>query len=134
MSQITSDDCNRCDLETVNDPHDSQYVWINWRDLENKTNLDWRHIFNKYKDSSTQKRRIDLIPNTMFQHHRLFVRNDFFEKIIMNYGVASLETLNLEEKLGLCNYDNIPNWVDKNKFKKILAIADNSKISYGKID
>lgn len=70
----------------------------------------------------------------MFQHHRLFVRNDFFEKIIMNYGVASLETLNLEEKLGLCNYDNIPNWVDKNKFKKILAIADNSKISYGKID
>ena len=29
MSQITSDDCNRCDLETVNDPHDSQYFWIN---------------------------------------------------------------------------------------------------------
>ena len=32
--EITIDNCYKCDLETINDPNNSQYFWINRRDLE----------------------------------------------------------------------------------------------------
>ena len=34
MLEITIDNCYKCDLETINDPNNSQYFWINRRDLE----------------------------------------------------------------------------------------------------
>ena len=33
MLEIT-DNCYKCDLETINDPNNSQYFWINRRDFE----------------------------------------------------------------------------------------------------
>ena len=37
MLEITIDNCFKCDLERINDPNNSQYFWINRRDLEIKT-------------------------------------------------------------------------------------------------
>ena len=67
MLEITIDNCYKCDLETINDPHNSQYFWINRRDLEIDTKCNWQVIFDKYKDLSTQKYRKELTPNIKFQ-------------------------------------------------------------------
>ena len=80
MLKITIDNCNKCDIETINDPNNSQYFWINRRDLEIETICDWEAIFDKYKDSSTQKCRKDLTPNITFQCNKIFVRNNFLKK------------------------------------------------------
>ena len=37
MSEITIDNCYKCDLETIIDPNNSQYFCINRRDLEIET-------------------------------------------------------------------------------------------------
>ena len=37
MLEVTIDNCYKCDLETINDPNNSQYFWINKRDLEIET-------------------------------------------------------------------------------------------------
>ena len=34
MLEITIDSCHKCGLETIIDPINSQYFWINRRDLE----------------------------------------------------------------------------------------------------
>ena len=41
MLEITIDNCNKCNLETINDPNNSQYLWINKRDLEIETKRNW---------------------------------------------------------------------------------------------
>ena len=82
MLEITIDNCYKCDLETINDPNNSQYFWINRRDLEIETKSNWQAIFNKCKDSSTQKYRKELTPNITSQPNKIFKRNDLFEKII----------------------------------------------------
>ena len=51
MLEITIDNSYKCDLETITDPNNSQYFWINRRDLE----IEIKHIFDKYKDLLTQK-------------------------------------------------------------------------------
>ena len=40
MLEITIDNCHKCDTETINDPNNSQYFWINIRvlEIENKRN------------------------------------------------------------------------------------------------
>ena len=53
MLEITRDNCCNCDLETINDPNNSQYFWINRRYLEIETKHNWQVIFEKYKDLST---------------------------------------------------------------------------------
>ena len=55
MLEITIDNCYECDLETINDPNNSQYFWINRGDFEIETKRNWQVIFDKYKDLSTQK-------------------------------------------------------------------------------
>ena len=55
MLEIAIDHCYKCDLETINDPNNSQYFWINRRDLKIETKRNWQAIFDKYKDLSTQK-------------------------------------------------------------------------------
>ena len=40
-----------------NDPNNSQYFWINTRDLEIETKRNWQVIFDKCRDSSSQKYR-----------------------------------------------------------------------------
>ena len=37
MLEITIGNCYKCDLETINDPNNCQYFWINRRDLEIET-------------------------------------------------------------------------------------------------
>ena len=37
MLEITIDSCNKCEMEIVNDPNNSQYFWINRRGLEIET-------------------------------------------------------------------------------------------------
>ena len=50
MLEITIDNCYKCDLETIIDPNNSQYFWINSRDLEIESKPNWQVIFNKCKD------------------------------------------------------------------------------------
>ena len=50
MLEITIHNCSKCDLETINDPKNSQYFWINRRDLETETKHNWQVIFDKYKE------------------------------------------------------------------------------------
>ena len=107
MLEITIGNCYKCDLETINDPNDSQYFWINRRDLQIETKRNWQAIFDKCKDSSTQKYRKELTPNITFQPNKIFVRNDLFEKIIKSCKATNLEFLKLKEKLGLCRYEDI---------------------------
>ena len=78
-----------------------------WRDLEIETKSNWQAIFDKCKDSSTQKYRKELTPNITFQPNKIFVRNDLFEKIIKSCKATNLEFLKLKEKLGLCFYEDV---------------------------
>ena len=83
MLEITTDNCYKCDLETINDPNNSQYFWINKKDLEIETKRNWQVIFDKYKDLSTQNYRRELTPKIIiFQPNKIIVRNDLFEKVI----------------------------------------------------
>ena len=93
MLEITIGNFYKCDLETINDPNNSQYFWINRRDLEIETKSNWQVIFDKYKDPSTQKYRKELTPNITFQTNKKFVRNNLFEKIIKSCKVTNLEFL-----------------------------------------
>ena len=104
MLEITIDSCYKCDLETINDPNNSQYFLINRRDLEIEIKRNWQVIFDKYKDLSTQKYRKELTPNITFQPNKIFVRNDLFEKIIKSCKATNLEFSKLREKLGFCIY------------------------------
>ena len=47
MLEITIGSCYKCDLETINHPNNSQYFWINRRDLEIETKRNWQAIFDK---------------------------------------------------------------------------------------
>ena len=107
MLEITIENCNKCYIETNIDPNNSQHVWINRGDLEIESKRNWQAIFDKCKDSSRQKYRKELTPNITFQPNKIFVRNDLFEKIIKSCKATNLEFLKLQEKLGLCLYEDI---------------------------
>ena len=107
MLEITIDNCHKCDLETIIDPNNSQYFWINRRDLEIESKRNWQAIFDKWKASSRQKYRKELTPSITFQPNKIFVRNDLFEKIIKSCKATNLEFLKLKEKLALCLYEDI---------------------------
>ena len=104
MLQITRKNCYKCDLETIIN-NDSQYFWINLRDFEADTKSKWLNIFNKQGNSSTLKYRIELTPNIKFQPNRIFVRNDLFEQIIKSCKATNIEFTMLQEKLGICSYE-----------------------------
>ena len=82
MLEITRKNCYKCDLETIIDPNDSQYFWVNLKDFEVETKRNWRNIFNKHGDSSTLKYKKELTPSIQFQPDRIFPRNYLFERII----------------------------------------------------
>ena len=60
----------------INYPKNSQYFWINRRDLEIETKRNCQAIFDKCKDFSTQKYGTGLTPNITLQSDKIFVRND----------------------------------------------------------
>ena len=109
MLEITIGNCHKCDLETIIDQNNSQYFWINRRDLKIESKHNWQAIFDKYKDPSSQKYREELTPNITFQPNKIFVRKDLFEKIIKFCKTANLGFLKLKEKPGLCLYEDICN-------------------------
>ena len=96
MLEITIDKCHECDIETINDPNNSQYFWINRRGLGIESKCNWQAIFNKCKGSSRQKYREELTPNITFQLNKIFVRNDLFEKRIKSCKATNLELLKLK--------------------------------------
>ena len=98
MLEITIGNCNKCNLETIIDPNNSQHFWINRRHLEIETKHNWQAIFDKCKDSSTQKHRKELTPNITFEPNKIFVRNTLFEKIIKSCKANNLEFLKLKKK------------------------------------
>ena len=53
MLEITIGNCNKCNLETIIDPNNSQHFRINRRHLKIETKHNWQAIFDKCKDSST---------------------------------------------------------------------------------
>ena len=55
----------------------------------------------------TQKYRKELTPNITFQPNKIFVRNDLFAKIIKSCQATNLELLKLQEKIGLCLFEDI---------------------------
>ena len=67
MLEIIIDNCRKCDLETIIDSNNSQYFWINRRDLEIESKCNWQVIFDKYKDSASQKHRKELTTNITFR-------------------------------------------------------------------
>ena len=93
MLEIRIGNCYKCDLETINDPKNSQYFWISRRYLEIETEHNWQVIFHKYKDLSTQKYRKKLTPSITFQHNKVFVRNDLFEKKILKVVKQLIQNL-----------------------------------------
>ena len=96
MLEIILGNCYKCGLEEINDPNNSQYFWINRRDLEIETKCNWEVIFDTYKDLSTQKYGRELTPNITFQPNKIFVRNDLFEKVIKSCKRTNLEFLKLK--------------------------------------
>ena len=72
--------------------------------MEIETKSNWHVIFDKYKE---------LTPNITFQPHKIFLRNDLFEKIIKSCKATNLELLKPKEKLDLCLYEDI---CDKQEF------------------
>ena len=101
MLEITIDNCNKCDLETISDPNNSQYFWINRRDLESETKRNWQAIFDKCKDSSSQEYRKELTPNITFLPNKIFLRNDLFEKIIKSCKATNLDISNEQELISM---------------------------------
>ena len=97
MLEITIDNCYKCDLETIIDPNNSQYFWINRRDSEIESKRNWQAIFDKRKDSSRRKYRKELTPNITFQPNKIFVRNHLFEKLIKICKRTNSEFLKLKK-------------------------------------
>ena len=97
MLEITTDNCHKCDLETIIDLNNSQNVWIDRRDVEIESKRNWQAIFGKCKDSSRQKYKKELTPNIPFQPNKIFVRNNLFEKITKSCKATTLELLKLKK-------------------------------------
>ena len=117
MLEITSKNCFKCDLETIIINNNSQYFWINLKDFEVETKSKWLNIFNKYGNSSTLKYRRELTPNIKFQPDRIFIRNDLFKQIIKTCKATNIEFTMLNEKLGICPYEENYN---KKSFDELL--------------
>ena len=58
MFEITIDNCHKCDIETINDPNNSQYFWINRRDFEIETKRNWQVIFDRLLLTQKYRRKL----------------------------------------------------------------------------
>ena len=115
MLEITSKNCYKYDLET-NIDNNSQYFWINLRDFEVETESKWLNIFNKHGNKSPLKYRREITPDIKFQTDRIFVRNDVFEHVIKGCKATNKGFLLINEKLGICIYEE--NYYEEEIMKK----------------
>ena len=80
ISEITSKNCYKCDLETTID-NNSQYFWINLREFEvNETERKWFNIFNKHGKQVIKSCKTTNIEFTMLKKNSAYV---FMKKIII---------------------------------------------------
>ena len=98
-------------------------IWINLRDFEVETEPKWLNIFNKHDNKSTLKYRREITPGVKVQTDKIFVRNDLFEQVIKSCNSTNKEFLMLQEKLGICLYEE--NYSTEN----IIQTQDNTKVS-----
>ena len=75
MLEITSQNCYKCDLETIIDSN-GEYFWINLRDFEVETKSKRLNIFNKDGNKSTLKYRREITQGIKVQTDKIFLRND----------------------------------------------------------
>ena len=47
--EMAIENCHKCDMETINDSNNSQYFWINRRDLEIESKRNWQAICDNVK-------------------------------------------------------------------------------------
>ena len=71
-------------LETINNPNNNQYSWINRRELEIETKRNWQVIFDKYKDLLTQNYRRELNQVYVFVKKFVIKKSLFFMLKISN--------------------------------------------------
>ena len=122
MLEITSNNCYKCDLETIIDSN-RQYFWINLRDFEVETESKWLNIFNKYGKKSTLKYRREITPDIKVQADKIFVRNDLFEQVIKSCKATNIEFTILKEKLSICLYEEIIQIQDNTEVPSIKEIS-----------
>ena len=73
MLQISKEEYEKCEVEIIGN---GKYFWVNRKDLEVESDVDnCTQIFDKC-DPKKQK----YMPDTKFQQHRVFARNDLVEK------------------------------------------------------
>ena len=90
MLEITSKNCDKCDLETIIDSN-GQWFWINLWDFEVETESKWLNTFNKHGNKSTLKYKREIKSDIKFQTDRIFVRNDLFEQVIKSCKATNKE-------------------------------------------
>ena len=90
--------------------------------METETESKWLNIFNKHGNKSTLKYRRESTPNIKFQAYRIFVRNDLFEQVIKSCKATNIEFIMLQEKLGICLYEE--NYYEE----RIIQIQDEKPI------
>ena len=135
MFEITSENCYKCDLETIIDSN-GEYFWINLRDFEIETESKWLNIFNNHGNKSTLKDRREITPGIKVQTDKLFVRNDLFEQVIKSCKATNKEFLMLKEKLGICFFKENYYTEDITQTQdtiKVPSIKEISKVSNKKL-
>ena len=75
MLQIIKEIYLKCEIEVIGK---GRYFWINRKNLEVESDVNWRQIFDKC-DPKKRKYRQELTPNAKYQRCRVFVRNDLVE-------------------------------------------------------
>ena len=120
MLEITSKNCYKYGLETIID-NNSQYFWINLRDLEVGPVSKWLNIFNKHSNKSTLKYIREITPGIKVQADKILVRNDLFEQVIKSCKATNIEFTMLKEKLGICLYE------ENHYTEEIIQTQDNTE-------
>ena len=129
--EITIDNCQKCHLETIIDPNNSQYFWVNRRDLEIERRKS-EEIFKEEKiftqHDVENKQLKEEKEQLRKENEQLRKNNKVKDATIKESKKKPMEIKILKEDKNTTDYH--PNWFDKNEFQKMLAIIDSGKFNY----
>ena len=156
MLEITIDNCQKCDLEGIIDSN-SQYFWINRRDLEIESKHNWQEKLGLclYEIICDEQELIST-SEEIFKEEKIITQHDVENKQLRK---EENEKLKKEKQLRKKNKqlrknnvvkdatinkpieiksfkedknmaDDYLNCFDRNKFEKILAVTDSNKFNY----
>ena len=129
--EITIDNCQKCHLETIIDPNNSQYFWVNRRDLEIERRKS-EEIFKEEKiftqHDVENKQLKEEKEQLRKENEQLRKNNKVKDATIKESKKKPMEIKILKEDKNMTDYH--PNWFDKNEFQKMLAIIDSGKFNY----